>query len=281
MIRNPSSVLITAALLLVSCGRLTGTPEDSPAPTTASASASASQVTVGSAGTLDLDVLREALVGPSPVPSVWEAEVDEIMGVIEEALDTSLPAVDALSAREATCATWQPLVGNLFWMTGAIVERQVAVAHLGQLAEVATDEIRPAVQDAFRVVSAAAAAQLTPDGDSDVMSTAPRDELREIGRWALKHCDIEIVAESDPNTEDWTEEDFELSCQLDRSALEDSMEEYRDGAGDGRYASHPHELEISLEYFIYPGWHRIASVDNDATPPTFEVEPIRGAFCDR
>jgi hypothetical protein len=32
---------------------------------------------------------------------------------------------------------------------------------------------------------------------------------------------------------------------------------------------------------VYPGWHRIASVDNDGDPPTMRIEPIPGSFCDR
>jgi hypothetical protein len=45
--------------------------------------------------------------------------------------------------------------------------------------------------------------------------------------------------------------------------------------------THPHELEVSLEGVVYPAWHRIASVDNEVDPGTFEIEPIPDGFCDR
>jgi hypothetical protein len=131
------------------------------------------------------------------------------------------------------------------------------------------------------VASAAAAAQLTPDGDPEVISDAPRDELQAIGLWAVEHCALPVEAEEAPDASDWTEEDIAYSCDLDRSSLERGMEEYRAGPGDGAYATHPHQLEVSLEYLVYPAWHEISAFDNDADPPTFAVAPIEGGFCDR
>lgn len=283
--------LVAAALILalVGCARLAGTPAASPSDSLArpspSASAAPSAATdptptesAGAGIDIDLAAIREALIGPSPVPEGWEEQVDEIMAMLERALaDLSLPTVAGLAADEAACATWEPLVGHQLWATGALLERQVFIAHLAQLASVAPDEIRSDAEEALRVSSAAAAEQLTPDGDSEVVSRTPREELRGIGLWALAHCDLPVEADEAPDTEDWSEEDIAYSCDLDRSSLERGMQEFHDGPGDGRYATHPHELEVSLEIFVYPAWHEIASV----TPSSFSVEPIPGAFCDR
>ena len=214
------------------------------------------------------------------MPEGWEDEVDEIMAMLEEGLaNIRVPAVEGLAADEATCQTWRPLVGNQVWAIGALLERQVFIAHLAQLASVSPAEIRPDAEEALRVSSAAAAEQLTPDGDPEVISRWPREELRRIGLWAVDHCELPVEAEEAPDTEDWTDEDIEYSCDLDRSLLERAMEEYREQTGE--YAAHPHQLEVSLEVVAYPAWHRIASVDNEARRPTFSVEPIPDAFCDR
>jgi hypothetical protein len=282
-VRRVSLVGVLIAAALAGCGRLAGSPgtEVPVTPTAAVPTPSPTAATIGSTTDIDLDAIRKGLLGPSPVPAEWQAEVDELMSIVEIALDRPLPSIDGLSATEAACATWQPLVGKLDWATGALLERQAMLAHLGQLAAVAPDAIREPAQAALRVVSTAAAAQLTPDGNPAVISTAPREDLRDIGRWAVAHCDLSVTADSDPNAEDWEEADIEDSCELDRGFLEDGQAEFLSGPGDGRYATHPHELEISLEYFVYPGWHRIASVDNDGDPPTMRIEPIPGSFCDR
>src|SRR5688572_12516630 len=299
---RPSAVTLTLAALiaivLAGCARPMATPVASASPAAASpepsstsaASAAASPTDPASADAspageeiaVDLDAVRAALLGPSPVPEDWAEEVDEMMAMIESALaDLRLPAVESLADQEAACATWQPLVGHQTWVTGALLERQVFIAHLAQLASVAPEVIRPDAEEALRVASAAAAAQLTPDGDPEVISEAPRDELQAIGMWAVEHCTLPVEAEEAPDTTDWSEEDIAYSCDLDRSSLERGMEEYREGPGDGAYATHPHQLEVSLEFIVYPAWHEITAVDNDADPPTFAVAPIEGGFCDR
>lgn len=281
MRRSTALVWMATAVLLTGCG-VAGSPVPRASATPPlSASPSPAPASVRSESAVDLGELRESLLGPSPVPAEWQAEVDELMGIVEAALDQPLPAVGGLSAETAACATWQPLVGRLHWATGALLERQFIIAHLSQLAAVSPDAIRQPTEDALGIVSGAAAEQLSPDGDLVAISTAPRDEFRAIGTWALANCEIRVVAESDPNTEDWVEDDVEYSCDLDRSLLERGMEEFSNGPGEGRHAAHPHELEINLEHFVYPGWHRIASVDNDADPPTMEIEPIQDGFCDR
>jgi hypothetical protein len=289
---------VLLAIVLAGCARPMATPLASaspaaasvepPSPSAASAAASPTDPAAADASPageeipVDLDAVRAALLGPSPVPEDWAEEVDEIMAMIESALDDlRLPAVHGLDAQQAACTTWQPLVGHQSWVTGALLERQVFVAHLAQLASVAPEEIRPNAEEALRVGSAAAAAQLSPDGDREVISLAPREELRAIGLWAVEHCDLPVLAEEAPDTSEWSEEDITYSCGLDRSSLERAMEEYREGPGDGAYAAHPHELEVSLDFVVYPMWHRIASIDNAASPPTYTVEPIDEAFCDR
>jgi hypothetical protein len=192
-----------------------------------------------------------------------------------------LPEIAGMPADEAACATWVPLLGKLGWATGALLERQVFIAHLGQLASVAPAAIAADVEKALEVTSAAAAEQLKPEGDREVVARAPTESLRAIGRWAVASCSLPVAAEPDPNTEDWTEEEIAYSCSLDRDLLVDAQEEFREGPGAGRYATHPHELEVSLDFFVYPAWHEIVDVDNEADPPMFEVVPIDGAFCDR
>ena len=61
--------------------------------------------------------------------------------------------------------------------------------------------------------------------------------------------------------------------------LENGQQEYFEGPGQGLYAEHPHVLEVALEIFAYPAWHRLV-VDNRADPPRSRVEPIPGSFCD-
>jgi hypothetical protein len=295
--RATVAVVVGAALVFVACAR-TGTP----ATTSASPSASAPAVSAstpaasatpsasvtptaspsGRAIEIDLEAIRTGLIGPSPVPEGWEDEVDELMATIEAAVDAvRLPDIAGMAADEAACATWVPLLGKLGWATGALLERQVFIAHLGQLASVAPAVIAADAEEALEVASAAAAEQLKPDGDREVVSRAPTESLRAIGSWAVASCSLPVTAEPDPNTEDWTEEEIAYSCSLDRDLLVDAEEEFREGPGEGRYASHPHELEVSLDFFVYPAWHEIVEVDNDADPPTFAVAPIDGAFCDR
>lgn len=289
------AVSLVLVAVLAACGRLAGTPPVSPdasaagrmtsaaASSTPAATPPGSDATPPGVGQLDLEALRAALLGPSPVPEGWEEQVDEIIATVETALASMpLPDVSGLTPGEAACATWAPLVGRLDWATGALVERQVALAHLAQLADVAPSAIRPAAEEATAVVAAAASEQLSPDGDPEIISTAPEAQLRTLGAWALAHCSLEVEAQPAPDAADWTEEEIAFSCDLDRRLLTEAMEEFRDGPGDGRYAVHPHELEIAgLDVFVYPAWHMLASVDNEGTPPTFEVEPIPGGFCDR
>jgi hypothetical protein len=283
------------ATTLAGCGRLAGTPAASvPVRDDPSAAATASVLpstmpepsdtpAPSGAGTsidIDLDAIRAALVGPSPVPEGWEEQVDEIMADIESALqDLRLPSVAGMSGEQAACATWEPLVGRLSWATGALVERQVMLAHLAQLGDVAPAAIDADAAEALQVVSMAAAEQFDLDGDPDVISAAPDEAFRTIGLWALEHCEVPVHAVEAPDTDGWTEEDIASSCDLDRSLLERAMQEFVDGPGDGRHARHPHELEISLEIFAYPAWHRIGN--GDAGEPTYAVEPIPGGFCDR
>lgn len=277
------------AALLASCARF-GAPTSSEPPTPTASSApvavpveepSATARSTAQPGELPgSEEIRAALLGPSPVPSEWAAIVHDIVATLEEAVG-DLPSVAGMPPEEAACETWKPLVGRLHWVGGAVVERQVAIAHLAQLVAVAPDPIRPAAEDALRIASRAAAEQLQPGGDMEVVGTVPREELRTIGTWALERCDLQAVAEPDPDTEGWTEEDHDYSCGLDRSALERGMEQFRAGPGNGRYPTHPHEIELSVEYFVYPSWHRLATVNNDVEPPTFEVEPIPGSHCDR
>jgi hypothetical protein len=137
---------------------------------------------------VDLEAIRAALIGPSPVPAGWEAEIDELIVAIEAALaNYRLPDTAGLDREAASCATWTPLVGRQSWAAGALLERQIFVGHLAQLASAAPDEIRSASLIALRVSSAAAAEQLKPDGNREVLRQVPRDELLEIGLWALEH----------------------------------------------------------------------------------------------
>ncbi|HEX2141335.1 MAG TPA: hypothetical protein VHK28_03515 [Candidatus Limnocylindria bacterium] len=230
---------------------------------------------------VDLDELRQALLGEPPYPSGWEAQVEEIMETVRTALDASrLPDMTGMDPVQASCAAWRPMVGNTLWANGAFLERRLFIAHLTALAGVAPDEIRPAVEEALHVSAEAAAEQMRPDGDQAVISRAPKDEIRTIGLWAVEHCDLPVVPEEMSHATDWTDEQIAQSCESDRRRLEDGQEEYRSGPGEGRYALHPHALEVTLEIPLYPLWHQFADVDNDANPPTFEVEPIPGGFCD-
>ena len=282
------ALAVACVALLVGCARLGGTPPATPTdgPRTPNADratvAPSTSATTSTAITVDRDTIRAALLGPSPVPDGWEEEVDEIMAMLEDGLaGLRLPVISGLAADEAACATWRPLVGRQLWATGALLERQVFIAHLAQLAAASPAAIRPDADEALRVSSVAAAEQLAPDGDPAVISQAPREELQRIGLWAVDHCELPVEADDAPDTSDWTDEDIAASCDVDRSLLERAMDEYRAGPGGGRYATHPHALEVTLRAVVYPAWHRIASVDNEASPPTFSVEPIPGAFCDR
>ncbi|HSI99379.1 MAG TPA: hypothetical protein VLA59_03230, partial [Patescibacteria group bacterium] len=283
---------MSIALLLVACARFADSPSpggtgaagasatlaaspSAPGPATAQPAAPSISPSSGAleAPSLDLAALRASMLGPSPVPAEWEAQVDGIIASIEDALrEHGVPPVAGLDPVEAACETWEPVVGRLHWANGAVVERHVMLGHLVQLAGVAPDEIVPAADAAARVVADAAAAQLSPDGDPADISRTPRDELQAIGHWALEHCELIVTAEPDPDADDWTDDEIAQSCDLDRGLLERGQEAFRDGPGDGRYATHPHELEVSLDSFVYPAWHRIADVDNEASPPTFAVE---------
>ena len=286
---------VMALVMLVGCGRLPGSPPETTAaeprsfapatpgpgaPSASPASPSPSELT---APTLDLEALRAALLGPSPVPVEWEAQVDGILATIDDAIrEHAVPSVAGMDAVEASCATWEPMVGRLGWANGAVAERHVMLSHLVQLAVVAPDDVAPSAEAAARVVAAAAAAQLSTDGDAADVSRAPRVELRAIGRWALERCELPVTADASPDTEGWTDDDIALSCDLDRRMLTEAMDEFRAEPGAGRYATHPHELEIAeLEVFVFPAWHMVATVDNEADPPTYDVIPIPGAFCDR
>jgi len=285
--RAPSRAGIAVVVVILSaCARFASSPAESPSTRAPDPSVTPAPIesavppSAGAAIDIDLEAIRAALIGPSPVPDGWADEVDGIMAMLENELaDVRLPAIDGLAAEEAACATWSPLVGNQLWAAGAILERQVFIAHLAQLVGVAPVAIRPDAEEALRVTSTAAAEQLASDGDPAVISRVPRLELRTIGLWAVDHCELPSEADDAPDTTDWSEEDIAYSCELDRSLLERAMKDYRDQ--EGEYATHPHALEVLLESFAYPAWHRIASVDNDASPPAFTIEPIPGAFCDR
>jgi len=283
-----AGVVAILVVILAACGRFAAAPAESPpaeqpdrSATPASiGSAPSSSPPAGTPIDVDLEAIRAALIGPSPVPEGWANEVDEIMAMIEDGLaDVRLPAIEGLAAEEAACATWTPLVGHQLWAAGAILERQVFTAHLAQLVGVAPAAIRPNAEEALRITSAAAAEQLAPGGDPAVIGRVARPALRTIGLWAVDHCELPVEADDAPDTADWTDEDIAYSCELDRSLLERAMRDYRDQTGE--YATHPHALEVSLESVAYPAWHRIAAVDNEASPPTFSIEPIPGAFCDQ
>jgi hypothetical protein len=192
-----------------------------------------------------------------------------------------IPDVTGLPADEAACAAWKPMVGHTLWAAGAFLERQVFVAHAALLASVAPAEIRNAAEEALAVAAEAAAEQLRPGGDPAVISRRPTIAIRDIGLWAVEHCRLPVQAEDAPDASDWTADEIAFSCDLDRRSLERGLEDYRAGPGRGRYAAHPHVLEVTLDVFVYPAWHRIASVDNEADPPTYRVEPFPGSFCDR
>jgi hypothetical protein len=276
-------VLVVLAAVLVACtgGRATPTPTLTSSPS-ASPEATRTGVPVGALGNVDVERLREAFLGEPPYPSGWEAQVDELVATISRLLeDLRVPDVTGLSESEAACAVWQPLVGRTLWSTGALLERQFFVAHLTALADVAPPEIRDAAGEALRISAEAAAEQLRRDGDRAVISRVPREAMRAIGLWAVEHCDLPVRSEEPPDTDGWTAEEIAQSCAWDHDWLVDAQKEYLAGPGNGAYAVHPHQLEVTLEIFVYPAWHRLADVDNAADPPTFIVEPIPGSFCDR
>lgn len=233
------------------------------------------------APSLDLEQVRAMLLGDPPYPSGWEASVDATMDMLVAAMEElRVPDVTGLDEVAAACATWRPMVGKTLWATGALLERHVFVSHVAALAQVAPVEIRPAVEDALAISAAGAAEQLKSRGDAAIVSRYPDESVETIGLWAAAHCDIPLVAEEAPDTEGWTAEQIAQSCTWDREWLEDAQEAYRAGPGNGSYAEHPHALEVTVESHFYPAWHRLARVDNRAVPPTFEVEPIPGSFCD-
>ena len=230
---------------------------------------------------LDLERVRAMLLGDPPYPSGWEESVDATMEMLVTAMqEMQVPDVAGLDEAAAACATWRPMVGNTLWATGALLERHVFVSHVAALAQVAPVEIRPAAEGALAISAAGAAEQLKSSGDPAIVSRYPDEAVETIGLWAVAHCDMEVVAEEAPDTEGWTPEEIAQSCTWDREWLEDAQEEYRAGPGNGLYAEHPHVLEVTVATFPYPAWHRFARVDNGAEPPTFEVEPIPGSFCD-
>ena len=276
------AAVLLGAGLVVACGGPSGSgPATTDSTPTTSALASGG-VPIGTVGDFDLGRVRAALLGEPPYPSGWEAEVDELIASLEQALEgIRVPDVAGLGEREAACAVWRPVVGRTPWATGAILERQFFIAHAMSLASVAPADIRGAATEAAEVAAAAAAEQLRPDGDPAVVSHAPDDAIRTIGLWAVEHCDLPIEADEPPNTEGWTADEIAQSCTWDREWLTDAQHEYFESPGDGTYAEHPHLLEVTLEIFVYPAWHRLAHVDNASDPPTFAVEPIPGSFCDR
>ncbi|HEY8178612.1 MAG TPA: hypothetical protein VIH19_08475 [Candidatus Limnocylindria bacterium] len=241
-----------------------------------------SGVPVGNLGNVDAEQLRQALLGDPPYPAGWEAEVDRLVAEVAHALEAvRVPNVRGMSSAEAACGVWEPLVGNMLWATGALLERQVFIAHVATLARVAPDIIQPAAREALAISAAAAAEQLTPGGDPAVISRRPTEAVRAIGLWAVEHCALPVEAEEAPDTDGWTADDIAFSCDLDRRGLEQGQEEYRSGPGKGLYAEHPHVLEVSVDYFVYPAWHHIVAVDNQADPPRYRLAPIPGSFCDR
>ena len=248
----------------------------------ASPSPGGSGVPVGDLGNVDVEQLRQALLGDPPYPAGWEAEVDRLVAEVAHALEAMrVPNVSGMSSAEAACGVWEPLVGNTLWATGALLERQVFIAHVATLAGVAPDSIQPAAREALAISAAAAAEQLAPSGDPAVISRRPTEAVREIGLWAVEHCVLPVEAEEAPDADGWTADDIAFSCDLDRRGLEQGQEEYRTGPGKGQYAEHPHVLEVSLDFFVYPAWHHIVAVDNQADPPTYRLAPIPGSFCDR
>jgi hypothetical protein len=240
----------------------------------------AAGVSLDEVWTLDLEQVRALLLGEQPYPSGWEASVDATIATLARVgRETRLPDVAGLEPVAATCALWRPLVGRTDWATGALAERQIFLAHLVAAAQVAPDDVRPAFDEARRIVAEGAAEQLQEEGDPAIVSRYPRAEVIAIGTWAVERCDLQLAAEEPPDSEGWTEQDFADSCGFDRQFVEGAQEAYRSGPGDGRYAEHPHLLEVTIGYG-YPAWHRFV-VDNLADPPTLEVEPIPGGFCDR
>lgn len=285
-------ILIVAALCVAAtaCGgaaqSLSASGSPSPLATEsgvpAAASPDGSGVPVGDLGNLDVEQLRRALRGEPPYPSGWESEVDRLTAEVVHVLDeVRVPDVSGLPADEAACRVWEPLVGHTLWATGAVLERQVFIAHVATLAGVAPDDIRASAEEALAISAAAAAEQMVPDGDAAVIGRRPTDAVRQIGLWAVEHCAIPVEAEEAPDTDGWTADDIAFSCDLDRRSLEQGQEEYRSGPGNGRYAEHPHVLEVALDIFVYPAWHYMAAVDNQADPPMYRVAPISGSFCDR
>ncbi len=277
-------VAVAAALAVGACGGpgTTGSPRSTGASASASpAPPAGSGVAIGELGNVDLAQLRRALLGEPPYPSGWEQQVDDLLEEVRTGLEEMrVPDVAGLDPTEAACALWLPLVGNTDWGTGAFLERQFFIAHLAALAGVAPPAIRPAAAEALAISGAAAAEQVKPDGDPAIVARHSDDAVRMIGLWAVDHCDIPVEAEEAPDTEGWTKDEIAYSCSLDRSSLERGQEAYRDGPGDGLYAEHPHVLEVAVPIFVYPAWHRLVAVDNDASPPTYEIEPFPGSFCD-
>ena len=63
--------------------------------------------------------------------------MDELVAEITTALaELRVPDVSGMDPVDASCATWQPLVGNVDWATGALLERQFFIAHVAALAAV-------------------------------------------------------------------------------------------------------------------------------------------------
>ncbi|HTE66753.1 MAG TPA: hypothetical protein VK736_10920, partial [Candidatus Binatia bacterium] len=123
MRRLASTALIMTAMLLATGCRSASPP--SPTPT-----AAGSGVPIGELGNLDLDQMRAALLGEPPYPSGWEAQVDEMVSELSASFDRiRVPDVSGLNPTEAACTVWRPLVGNTDWAVGAILERQVFIAH--------------------------------------------------------------------------------------------------------------------------------------------------------
>jgi hypothetical protein len=277
--RSGGSALIMGVALLIS-GCQARPASSGASPSSVSSTAAGSGTPVALPGNLDLEQLREALLGEPPYPSGWEAEVDEMIEMVVGLLEQiRVPDVTGLGAVDAGCATWQPLVGNTQWATGALVERQAFIAHVAAMADVAPMEIRAAAEGALAVSAAAAAEQMVAGGDPAIVSRSPDEDMETIGLWAVANCDLPIEADDPPDTDGWTVDEIAQSCAWDLEWLENAQEEYRAGPGQGRYAEHPHQLEVTLDIFVYPAWHRLV-VDNRADPPTFEAEPIPGAFCD-
>lgn len=206
---------------------------------------------------VDLELVRQLLLGDPPYPSGWEESANRLADSVTAAFEnTRVPDVAGLEPARAACKTWSPMVGNTDWATGAFVERGLFLAHVRWLAQVGPVEVSSVASNAAEVVARGFEAQTHPSESPDVIGQYPENEVRLIGLWAVEHCDLPVEADEPPDTEGWTEDEIAQSCTWDREWLENAQQEYFDGPGQPLYAEHPHVLEVTLEIFAYPAWHR-------------------------